>query len=193
MRGIHPAVIHIHRHTLAREVEIIIGGDGVGGNPDARAGQIIRQLARGIGFDALHAGNPRQGRRVRHVLQHHLRAERRRRFGHHGHADFFQGIERRHPGVREDEHVHRRIDRPALQHIFQQRHVQLVVRFERNHGLRDAGQLLRSTRRQTHEVGVVGDVGNNHRPGVQQRGAKRVLDRAARLHDVGAGIALGFQ
>ena len=115
MRRIHAGVVHIYRHIFSVESEIVGGGDGVGGNPEARAREIIGQHAAGMGLDPLYPRNSCQRRHVLHIIQNHLHAGRGRRFRHRFHAQFFQLRDRLCARVREDQHVHRRVARPALQ------------------------------------------------------------------------------
>ena len=60
-------------------------------------------------------------------------------------------------------------------------------------GLRGGLQLLGDFPRGADEIGVVGNVGDDLGPGGLQQGPEGVVNRAAGLHQVTAGIAVGAQ
>ncbi len=77
----------------------------------------------------------------------------------------------------------------------QQRRLELEVRLVGQDGLRlRVGlQLLRDGLGCAHEVGLVGDIGDDDSPRRAQAGAEGVIQRSAGLDHVRARVALGAQ
>ena len=53
---VHAGVIDVDEHIAARQAEVVVGGDRVGGDADARAAQVVGQHAGAGELDFLHAG-----------------------------------------------------------------------------------------------------------------------------------------
>ena len=196
-----PGADDAHRGPKPRQVEPVArrGRRGcVRGNPEPHAGQIVEEHRLLIRLNVLHRC---------HLRQRH-QAVRRRHDG--------DDMAEREPLLALDLRAHRTqicqrlFLRPRKHHEIhpaaggdgllpdregQQLHVQFVEGLEGQHALhmRRPLELLRHRRARPHEIGVVGHVADEFRPGPAQHGAEAIIHRPARLHHIAARVGLGAE
>ena len=208
MSRIHARVHHRDEHAVAGQVVrrgrrpiVAVGGErdrAIGRDPHPHPREVVEDLFLEMHAHHLHLGNLRD---VREPVRRGLDGENLAERGGLGRTDdlraeTFQLLLHARRLMGEADHAQLAMRGNKLRHGQREEPGRkFVIRLEGQHGL-GLGQGLQLERRRgigPHEVGVVGNVGNNFRPHRRELLAEGLRDRPARLHDVAARITLGAQ
>ena len=199
---IHTKISDANQDIAAGQLQIIDRGDRVGGRGHLAPAQVIGRNAGVRELHLLHARQARQrgqeagcpGRRISAPAPHPKHRPKRRRSIANGlHSEIPQLVEHLRRAIGKERQVKRLRLRQSLplKRQGQQRRLEFEVRLVRQDGL-DLGiglQPLRNGCRRANQVRLVGNVGNHGGPGGPQARAKSIVQRRARLDNIGAGIA----
>ena len=189
MSDVNARIVHFHQDVGAGEVQVIGRGLCVRRHPHRRPRQVIgrhplmRRLHDVYAGQARHArpvprrGHAQNGSVLRGRLRQHrcaLRLQRRNRVV---------------LAARKKFHVQSRSRRQRPVQPRQQRRGHLVIRLVRRYRKTVAGDVIGRRAVHHHQVGVVGDVGDDPAPRRSQHGAEGGADPALGLYQVSSRIA----